>query len=339
MNSRRRKIEGVRPRGLTPWVFALGLWIGIGVAAAELPEAPDHSTPYAMWVWNVQHLATDAARDRLIAFCRAHDVASLYVSAYQFAPLQAQQYRAFLRQAHHEGIAVHALAGDPRWAMSRYHSLPMAWVQQVVAFNDEGSPEERFDGVHTDIEPYLLSRTWMEHPAQLLGGLLDLHAKMAGQLQEEYAHGSARASRRGGYRPLRLGADVPFWFDDDPTYRIEWQGRVLPPSHHLLDIADYLTVMAYRNYAEGTEGVIELSRRELEYAGRVGKYVMIGQETQADLFPTYLTYGGTSAAYLQSELAKIAAAFQASPGYGGIAIHHYDTYQALLDQPSRRHQG
>lgn len=289
-----------------------------------------------MWVWDVRHLATDGARDRLIAFCRAHNITSLYVSAYQFAPVQAQQYRAFLRQAHHEGFDVHALAGDPRWAMARYHSLPLSWLQQVVAFNDGGTPEERFDGLHTDIEPYLLSRTWMERPAQLIGGLLDLHAKMADQLQEQADEGSRMA---GESRALQLGADVPFWFDDDPTYRIEWRGKVLPPSHHLLDIADFLTVMAYRNYAQGTEGVIELSRREVDYAGRVGKFVMIGQETQPDIFPAYVTYGGTSADYFRGELAKIALAFDAAPSYGGIAVHHYDTYQALLDRPSRRSRG
>ncbi|MBI4227479.1 MAG: hypothetical protein HY600_04280 [Candidatus Omnitrophica bacterium] len=333
------KTEGVRPlwvqRGLTPLALALCLLVSPTAPAVE-PPVERASPPYAMWVWDARHVATEAARERLVAFCRAHQVTSLYLSAYQLAPIQAQQYRVFLRQAHREGIAVHALAGDPRWAMSRYHSLPLAWVQHIVAFNEEGPPEERFDGIHTDIEPYLLSRLWMEHPAQLIGGLLDLHAKIADQLRADQIAGSSLPVAYRGYRPLRLGADVPFWFDDDPTYRIEWRGRVLPPSHHLLDVADYLTIMAYRNYAEGAEGVIELSRRELDYADRAGKVVVIGQETQPDVFPAYITYGGTSAAYFHAELAKIVAAFQESPAFGGFAVHHYDTYQKLLSTRDRK---
>ncbi len=313
-------------------VALLGLLVGVGAAPSPSAAPPG---PYAMWVWDMRHVTTDDGRAQLVTFCRAHQISSLYLSAYQFAPVQAQQYRAFLRQAHREGIAVHALAGDPRWALSRYHSLPLAWVQQVVAFNDDGPPEERFDGVHTDIEPYLLSRAWMEHPAQLIGGLLDLHAKMAALLRMEQQDGPAGQTARGTYRPLRLGADVPFWFDDDPTYLIQWHEHVLPPSHHLLDIADYLTVMAYRNYAEGSEGVIEISRRELDYAEQAGKFIVIGQETQADLFPAYVTYGGTSAAYFWGELRKVAAAFQGRHGFGGFAFHHYESVQKLLETSDR----
>lgn len=312
-------------------IALLGLLVGVGATAP--PTAPPG--PYAMWVWDVRYVTTDASRAQLVAFCQTHHVSSLYLSAYQLAPVQAQQYRTFLRQAHREGIAVHALAGDPRWALSRYHSLPLAWVQQVVAFNEDGPPEERFDGVHTDIEPYLLSRAWMEHPAQLIGGLLDLHAKMAELLRPEPQDGAAAQAARGVYHPLRLGADVPFWFDDDPTYLIQWHDRLLPPSHHLLDIADYLTVMAYRNYAEGSEGVIEISRREMEYAEKAGKFVVIGQETQPDAFPAYVTYGGTSTAYLWGELRKIAAAFQHHRSFGGFALHHYESVQQLLDASDR----
>ncbi|OGX39542.1 MAG: hypothetical protein A3C53_01085 [Omnitrophica WOR_2 bacterium RIFCSPHIGHO2_02_FULL_68_15] len=298
--------------------------------AASMAEPPPG--PYAMWVWDVRHVATDAARGQLVTFCRAQRVSALYLSAYQFSPAQTEHYRAFLRQAHREGIVVHALAGDPRWALNRYHSLPLAWVRQVMAFNDEGPPEERFDGVHTDIEPYLLSRQWMERPAQLIGGLLDLHEKVRDLIHTDPITGVTAPAVRGSQRPLRLGVDVPFWFDDDPTYRIQWRDRVLPPSHHLLDVADYLTVMAYRNYAEGSEGVIELSRRELEYAEQVGKFIVIGQETQPDLFPAYVTYGGSSAAYLRGELEKIAEAYRDRPGFGGFAIHHYESYREFLEK-------
>ena len=266
----------------------------------------------AMWVWDVRHVRDPAARDELLDFCQARGISTLYLNAFSLTPA----YRAFNRAAHARGIAVHALGGDPRWALPRYHPLPLAWAASVAAFNDQGQPDERFDGIHTDIEPYFLSRQWAEHPARVLGGLLDLHAKLAEHVST--------------HRPLQLGVDVPFWFDDDPAYLIEWRGRVLPPSHHLLDVADFQTVMAYRNYAEGAEGVIELSRREIAYGERVGKLVVIGQETQADLTPVYITYGGMSADYWWGEISKLIAAFGGRRSFGGIAVHHYESYKELV---------
>lgn len=270
----------------------------------------------AMWVWDVQHLKGAERRDELLAFCRTQRIATLYLAAYQLTPELTAAYRTFNRAAHAQGVTVHALAGDPRWALNRYHHLPLAWMDAVTTFNVESQPEERFDGLHTDIEPYLLSRMWQEHPARLLGGWLDLHATLA--------------QRRPSEGSLALGADVPFWFDDDPAYRIQWRDRVLPPSHHALEVADYITVMAYRNYAQGTEGVIQLAQKEVAYAEQAGKTVIVGQETQPDLFPADITYGGKGRDYWWGEVAKVTTAFRGRKSFGGVAVHHYDSYRKLV---------
>ena len=280
-------------------------------------ELPDGLPPLAMWVWDSRAVTVPAQRDRLMAFCRAQRITTLYVSAYNIVPQQAESYRAFNREALRQAIGIHALAGDPRWALPRYQRLSLAWVESVLAFNAAAHADERFDGIHTDIEPYLLSRMWAEHPAQLLGGLLELHARAADLLNAQ--------------RPMELGADVPFWYDDDETYRIQWRGQVLPPSHHLLRVADYVTVLAYRNHAAGSDGAIELSRREIEYAEPIGKGVVVGQETQQDLFPSYITYGGTSLEYFWAEVAKIVRAFRSRTAFRGVAIHHYESYQELAE--------
>jgi hypothetical protein len=175
---------------------------------------------------------------------------------------------------------------------------------------------ERFDGIHTDIEVYLLSKAWNERPGELLGGYLDLHAKIAENI-------------RGGPMPLFFGVDIPFWFDDDTGYRILWHGQVKPPSHHMLDVVDSITVMAYRNFAEGPDGTIHLVSLELDYADPLGKKVVVGQETQEELVPAYITFGGTSCAQLNRELKKILTAVGTRPSFGGFAIHHYEGYRRL----------
>lgn len=270
-----------------------------------------------MWVWDARVVAKPETRNRLFQFCRRHRVGTLYLSAYNLQPPLETGYREFNRQAHRVGIAVHALAGDPRWGQNRYHQIPLDWCQSVRQFNARASVDERFDGIHSDVEVYLLSKSWNERPAELLGGYLDLHVKMANRIHEDPG--------------LVFGVDVPFWFDDDPSYRILWRGVVRPPSHHVMDVVDGVTIMAYRNFADGPDGTIQLVSLEMDYGDKVGKRVTVGQETQEDLFPAYVTFGGTSCAALEGELKKVEAAFAKRPSYNGVAIHHYESYRQLCE--------
>ena len=267
-----------------------------------------------MWVWDARVVLDARATSHLLQFCRRHQVDTLYLSAYDLQPPMDERYRQFNRLAHRAGMAVHALAGDPRWGKPHFHHLPLQWVESVRQLNARSAGEERFDGVHTDVEVYLLSKTWKEHPEVLLGGYLDLNAEIAQQLAED---------------PLIFGVDIPFWFDDDTSYRILWHGNIKVPTQHVLDTVDTITVMAYRNFAEGSDGTVHLVSLELDYADRVGKPVVIGQETQTDLYPGYVTFGGTSCKVLLREIAKIQMAVGHRLSFGGFAIHHYESYRKL----------
>lgn len=271
--------------------------------------------PRAMWVWDARLVLKPETRNALLQFCRRHSIQTLYLSAYNLQPPLEKGYRDFNIRAHRMGITVHALAGDPRWGQSRYHQIPLDWCEAVRAFNAQGTAPERFDGIHSDVEVYLLSKSWNERPAELLGGYLDLHVKMRDSLRQD--------------RGLTFGVDIPFWFDDDPSFRILWQGAVKPPSYHILDLVDEVAVMAYRNFAEGPDGTIQLVSLEMDYADRIGKKVMVGQETQEDLFPAYVTFGGTSCQEFNLQVEKIESALGSRPSFGGIALHHYESYKKL----------
>ena len=273
-----------------------------------------------MWVWNVRTMLTSQSRSQLLAFCREHRIDTLYLSAYDLRSPMDERYRLFNAQAHRAGISVHALAGDPRWGRSQYHHIPLQWIEGVRRFNAGAPGEERFDGIHTDIEVYLLSKTWRERPELLLGGYLDLHAQIAQRLKQD-----PEETRLHG------GADIPFWFDDDPSYRILWKGHIKAPSHHVLDTVDSVTVLAYRNFAEGTDGTLHLISLELNYADQIGKKVVVGQETQENLYPSYVTFGGTSCEALRREVQKIEQRAGNRPSFGGLAFHHYESYRDLCD--------
>jgi hypothetical protein len=273
----------------------------------------------AMWVWDARIAADSQARSRLLQFCKRRRVDTLYLSAYDLRPPMDERYRQFNRLAHQEGIAVHALAGDPRWGKPQYHHVPLEWVASVRRYNASAAQPERFDGLHTDVEVYLLTKSWKEQPAMLLGGYLDLNAKIAAELARD---------------PVRalFSVDIPFWFDDDPAYRILWHGKVKPPSQHVIDTVDSVTVMAYRNFAEGEDGTVHLVSLEMNYADRVGKPVVIGQETQENLYPPYVTFGGTSCKALYREMDKIEMVMGKRPAFGGFALHHYESYRKLCGE-------
>lgn len=300
-------------------LFGIGAVGPSFVGAEESSEADAAAAPKvsAIWVWDARIVVVDAARAGLLAFCRKHKVNMIYLSAYDLRPPMDESYRTFNVDAHRNGITVQALAGDPRWGKTQYHHIPMQWIESVLQFNRQSNPQQRFDGIHADVEPYLLSKSWKEQPAALLGGYLDLQSKVMGQVRGQ---------------GVSYGVDIPFWFDDDTNYRIEWQSQIKTPTQHILDTVDSITVMAYRNFAEGDDGTVHLVALELEYGDKVGKKVIIGQETQPDMFPAYISFGGTSYKKLVEELAKIEGAVGGRSSFGGFAIHHYDSYRKLCGE-------
>ena len=303
--------------GLSLWPFLPRLLPPTGESPQAESPAGSNRPVLAMWVWDARLVSDSLSRSRLLQFCRQHEVDTLYLSAYDLRSPMEERYRQFNRLAHQAGLSVHALAGDPRWGKPQYHHIPLEWVQSVLQFNAAAAEPERFDGIHTDVEVYLLTKTWKEQPQVLLGGYLDLNAKIVQEISQGH---------------LKFGVDIPFWFDDDASYRILWNGAVKVPSQHVLDTVDTVTVMAYRNFAEGDDGTLRLVSLELNYADQIGKPVVIGQETQENLYPAYVTFGGTSCSALYREMKKIKDAVGDRPSFGGFALHHYESYRKLCGE-------
>jgi hypothetical protein len=272
-----------------------------------------------MWVWDVTVPMSPEASQKLVDFCSAKNIDLLYLAAFAFNERRAMAYRSFNALAHKHNIKVHALAGDPRWCMEKYHRQPLAWVAKVLEYNKQTLPEERFDGVHIDAEPYTLGKPWEQQHQLLLQWYLDLNQKLADLV----------ATEGNG---IILGADIPFWYDDDISMTVEWRGSLKPASHHVLDVIDAITIMDYRNFAEGPNGSIELARREIEYADKVGKKVYIGQETKTDVYPEYVTFGNLDEVVMKREVKKLIETYRKHPSFAGIAIHHYHSYRRMINE-------
>jgi hypothetical protein len=113
---------------------------------------------------------------------------------------------------------------------------------------------------------------------------------------------------------------------------VNWNGSTKPPSYHLLDTVDSVTVMDYRNFVQGPNGSIALVKNEIEYADSVKKKLYVGQETKEDLYPEYVTFAGMKEADMEGQIYKLVAVYVNKPSFAGIAMHHYTSYRRLVEK-------
>ena len=167
-----------------------------GTAAQSTPSR-------ALWVWDSTPLLQDtSARHSFLEFCRARgiDIAWLQVarSAGGVRLEHESGWRDLLRDAHRHGVRIHALDGDPAYALRERHDIVLALVDTIIRFNRDAPPDARFDGIHLDNEPYLLAGWELQVVRErLLAEYLDLNARVQSAVRAE-----------GG---LEFGVDIPFW--------------------------------------------------------------------------------------------------------------------------------
>ena len=288
--------------------FLLRVWLSLVLAAAVAAGAAavaQGRASRALWVWDSAPLLQDAAaRQRFLEFCDARDidVAWLQVSRSPGGNrLQYEQgWRQLLQDAHRSGVTIHALDGAPDLARRERHYVVLELVDTIIRFNRDAAPDQRFDGIHLDIEPHQLAG-WSLPVIQerLLAEFLELHVRAQRAVDGE-----------GG---LEYGVDIPFWW----------------PAPQILDVVDNVGVMDYRNVARGSDGIIAHAQGLLAYANGTRAKVFVGVETSsvAEVELPKLTFDGRTNAEMDHEIGVAHAAFLGHRSYAGFAIHHYGPYR------------
>ena len=233
----------------------------------------------AMWLWETTRLLENSGlqQETLTTLREAH-VTDLFLqiprskSEYGSTVLELQpELRRFLRTAHANKIRVHALDGFPEFSLREHHEFVLSLVRNVIAFNLSSSPQERFEGIHLDNEPYQL--LGFDGPArdQILREYLELNQKVAILLHNEAPD-------------LAFGVDIPFWWDaagdhQHPCCLVKFNGVSNSVAHHVTDLVDDVGIMAYRNFAGGLDGIVNHAQGEVDYAGQKRKQAFVAVET------------------------------------------------------------
>ncbi|MEC0240189.1 Ig-like domain-containing protein [Paenibacillus dokdonensis] len=308
--------------------------------AAQAVSRDANRQDRALWIWENESyplIMNSGARTVLNAMSSDTDtfgqdqIRTWYLAVGNYNGVQMledkrAEVRDFIGWAHDRGYQVQALiAGGttPPYfgAYSRYRTQAVAEFERILNYNLSSGEQERFDGVNIDTEPYSLPEFKSDKPSVQVQYLDMLKALM----DRKAASGLS----------LQVGAAIPRWFDTsgDAT-DILWNGSVKPLSEHVQDTLDYISIMDYRDQAEGTAGIIEQARGEMEYANQIGKpySVVLGVETK-DIAdggdPETISFHEEGRLYMEAELDKVYAAFDGNPAFGGIAIHHYDSLRNL----------
>ena len=245
------------------------------IVSAKNDPVQSCSSNKAMWLWETNKIIRYPEEQKtFLDFCKEQKFTDLFVQIPYEAEKEGMRWtiswnsaemRSLLSKLNKAGIKVHALDGDPRFALKEWHGRSIALLEKIIDYNQSVSPQERFYGVRYDNEPYLLPQFGGIHKENVLKEYLELAEK------------SQALARKAG---LTFGVDIPFWFDGfneffEPAASVE--GRLM--SERIIDVVDNVGIMDYRTVAYGADGVIEHGINELKYAAKKGKKVFIGLET------------------------------------------------------------
>jgi len=246
----------------------------------------------ALWVWNTSDLlAHSGLQDELLRFLQAQRFTRVFLQLPEGRvrgtvvgelTLDPDRLRPLLSRLNGAGVSVAALDGFKNYALPDWHDGVLRTVDNVIRYNQESAPLERFSGIHYDVEPYLLKGFAGPRRQSFLQGYLDLLEKIS------------RKTKTAG---TVFGVDIPFWYDEVDEFTrkpfpIAFGGVTKPASEHVIDLVDEVTIMDYRTAAYGADGVIAMAQDELAYASKQGKSVFVGLETTELPDEELVTFGG-----------------------------------------------
>lgn len=243
---------------------------------------------FAVWWWD------NRLDESYLDFAVAQGVNEIYYYASSF-PARISD---FIRSASGKGIKVYWLTGKYEW-IEDYASLK----EKLNAFLEfQTSSEYKFEGVHFDIEPH-------QHP--------EFDARRI-ELVTEFVELTFAMKR--DYPDIRFAYDIPCWLDDEITLN----GVTRPAYEFIIDNADRVTLMSYR---DSCEGVLKFAEDEINYALSAGKVLNLGVETGEE--EDIVTFYEEGAEYMKEQLDLLRGTM---PAGFGIAVHHIRSWRELTER-------
>ncbi len=286
---------------------------------------PDPRAPRALWVWKYDLVNQPQVRADWFPFFEQTAIRTIYLymgeePVSHWPSDQQKNLAQFLKEAHARKLEVHALQGNPLWALKTMHPKVIAWISGFLDFNAAHSPEERIDGIHMDIEPYLTQEWETGDRDRLKKEFLEL-LDLCRQLIDKKAVATDRPWAVGpmAKKPFVMGLAIPLFYDQEPEME-----------EKLLSYLDYAALM---DYYDSSRDIIAEGWPHIKRAQKAGVQMVVGVETQ-DLVQmnqgkrrnTFFEEGWEE---MERDIARTIGAFAGNPSFAGIAVHCDYSYRSL----------
>ncbi len=294
------------------------------------PVKPDLKYNRGFWVWKTSMVFSHDL-NTFFKFCKIKRINLIFLytgmqkGAYNLKKFE-KELRKFNKKAHSMGIMVHALDGDPKWTYTENHSEAISRAMDVINFNKKVKKDERFDGIHHDVEPHGLQEI---KRLKRKGGAASeiLIEKIYKQYIELCRKTQELVDKYKDTQNIEFGIDIPFWYKQPTKARtVTINGIKKAISDYLTDIVDNIGIMDYK---DSGDGMIRFAMDEIEYADKIpGKKIYIGANVN-DSKAEITSFWQEGEAFMEKELDKVDSAFVSHPSYKGLAIHSFKTYRIL----------
>ncbi|MDR1531209.1 MAG: hypothetical protein LBS62_03330 [Clostridiales bacterium] len=280
---------------------------GLTCAFTVRGEGPTLGT----WLWSAKDILTNTPS--ILEFLDKNNVSEVYIG-YDRAVFNSK-YRGFVKKAAALGIRSSIIGADARWVLPEGRKNYETFVVWYEKYQSEcESEDEKFYGMHMDVEPYQL-----EEWGTGLQAVVDSYAAWVRAAR-------ADCDRLGALLEL----DIPIWFD---KYTVTDGGLTL--EEYCFTLADTVLLMDYRQtaaamYASGERG--------LGLGQKYGKKVVLASETgDTTAEEPEITFYRLGKKKLYDEMTALRAMVDKNfPGGNiGYAIHWYNSWSALPEDGSK----
>lgn len=281
------------------------LFLTVILTSFSSQDAPRRGT----WLWQSSWVVTEP--DQILSFAKEQGVNLLYL---KIDPTKkAAYYQPFIKKARAAGIEIEALGGKANWGLKENRNQILDLADWVIKYNQTVMSSETISGIHLDIEPYTLAE-WKGDQQQ------DVIRQWMGNV-EAYVEYIKRNSS------LQVNSDIPFWLGktpipNDPDTSL---GKWLISKH------DAVTVMAYRDHAEGSNSISTIVPQVMTDADALGTKVLIGVETNKSNEGDFVTFYEEGKAYMEEELSKLPKLMSSYSSYSGVVVHSYEHWKNMKD--------
>ncbi|MFC7680507.1 hypothetical protein [Paenibacillus sp. GCM10028914] len=272
--------------------------------SAPIGSAEAQPKQKATWFWDTP-LIKDSAEE-ILSFASENGITTFYLQMNR--DVRPEYYKSFIRQATAQNIQVHVLGGSPSWSLETERHRLETFLNWTRDYQESAAPEERFTGIHIDVEPHVL-KEWQTDRSSLIHQWQNSVRFLA-----------------DGARDLNLPitADIPFWLH---TYNLP--DNSMSMSNWIISTVDAVAIMAYRDQAAS---IYNLALPEMNEATALGKQAIIAVETKASNEGEFITFYEEGSAFMNKQLTQVDSMASENTSFNGFAIHEYRYWKALVDR-------